>query len=358
MNILFFANRIIYGGGERVRNWLALNLVNSGNRVIYAIPEKNDLVVNEFLKSGLADNIDYVVYPFHIKKSAPYMYIKEIEKIYLDNNVDLLIYFGGSLIEQLVARRLGVKIILSERCDPNSRPLLSRVLKQIQYRIADGYVFQTPAASVCYGKRAQKLSIVIPNPILDKSPEPIFSSLRKEIVTVGRLSEEKNQMMLLKAFNQIHHSIPDYKLLIYGSGPLEKQLMDYINLNNLGDVVQLIKDKTNITELINGASLFVLPSNTEGMPNALIEAMSMGVLSISTDCPIYGPRYLVRNGENAFLTPIKNVDKLAKTMMLALNSPKADIIRWEAFKIRETLKSDKIYFCWNQYIETILRNDR
>lgn len=355
MNILFFVNRIIYGGGERVRNWLAYNLINSGHKVIYAIPENSKHLYGEIDNVGLKDKVIIVEYPFSIKKKAPRKYWKIINELYRTNRINLLIYFGGSLVEQIIARSLGIKILLSERCDPHSRSIPSQILKQIQYRVADSYVFQTPAAARCYGKRAYKLSTIIPNPILDKSSDPIFNNLRKEIVSVGRLSKEKNQLLLLQAFKKIHEIIPDYSLCIYGSGPLESMINEFIINNELNNKIYIIKGKTKITELINGASLFVLPSNTEGMPNALIEAMSMGLLSISTDCPIYGPRYLIKHGENGYLTPVNNVDKLAEIIIYALNNRGADIIRQNAFGIRQTLDANKIFSYWLQYIESIVK---
>jgi glycosyltransferase involved in cell wall biosynthesis len=154
----------------------------------------------------------------------------------------------------------------------------------------------------------------------------------------------------------IHNKIPDYKLVIYGSGPLESQINNYISAHKLSGKVFIIKGKTNITEQIKGASLFVLPSNTEGMPNALIEAMSMGLLCISTDCPIFGPRFLVQSGNNAFLTPINNPSELANNILLALNAPNADNIRHEAVKIRETLNSGVIFSKWITYIEKIFKS--
>lgn len=359
MNIIFFAGRIVYGGGERVRNWLALNLVKSGHSVTYAIPESNKEFNSELESVGLLYKINVVYYPSYLKNKKPLKYWRHIKGLFIENHTDLLIYFGGSLIEQLIARKLGIKVLLSERCDPHSRPVLSQVLKQIQYRNADAYVFQTPDAAKCYGKRARLYSSIIPNPILDDSPSPIYDNLRKEIVSVGRLSEEKNQLMLLKAFNIIKDEIPDYSLKIYGSGPMEEQLNDFIETNQLIKRVEIIKGKTNITELINGASLFVLPSNTEGMPNALIEAMSMGLLCISTDCPIYGPRFLVKDGFNAFLTPINDESKLADKILFSLNYEDAFRIRKEAVKIRETLNADVIFSKWLTYINKItVKNDK
>ena len=82
MNILFFANRIIYGGGERVRNWLANNLINSGHKVIYAIPSNSEHLYGEIENVGLKDKVIIVEYPFSIKKKAPRKYWKTINELY------------------------------------------------------------------------------------------------------------------------------------------------------------------------------------------------------------------------------------------------------------------------------------
>lgn len=355
MNILFFAGRVIYGGGEKVKNWLARKLIESGHKVIYASANPNDDFISKLKAVGLFNKVIIDKYPSQIKKSKPLLYMSAIKELYNRNQVDVLIYFGGSLIEQLVARSCGVKVILSERCEPASRPILGQILKQVQYRFADGYVFQTPEASMCYGKRANRLSIVIPNPIMDKLPEPLFDNTRKEIVTVGRLSHEKNQMMLIDAFAEFHKLYPDYKLIIYGSGPLEKNLRKSIDDYKISDAATIVKGKQNISELINGAELFVLPSNTEGMPNALIEAMSMGIQSISTNCPIYGPKMLINHGENGYLVPVRDTNALLDQMKYAVeHTEQANIIRNNAVKIRESLDEKKIARLWIEYIKKIV----
>lgn len=355
MRILFFAGRLIYGGGEKVRNWLVGRLVDCGHEVVYATPKVSEEYFDKLKKVGLYHKVEVVEYPFHLKKKAPVTYCKTVKSLFLDNNIDLLMIFGGSLVEQIIARKLGLKIILSERCEPASRPIAGQILKQIQYRVADGYVFQTPEAAQCYGKRAVRISKVIPNPIIDKLEEPQFDNLRKEVVSVGRLSNEKNQKDLITAFSIFAKTHPDYCLKLYGSGPLKEELETQTSSLELDSKVEIISGKTNISELIKGAELFVLNSNTEGMPNALIEAMSMGILSISTDCPIYGPRMLVEHGVNAYLTPLRNPEKLAELMSMALeDQSKADRIRHEAVKIRERLEANKIFGNWLNYIESVL----
>ena len=356
MNILFFAERIIYGGGEKVCNWLAKELVKAGHHVYYASPKVDDAYMTAINKVGLDSIVNVVEYPFHIKKNHPFKYGKAITNLYKDNSIDLLIIFGGSLVEQVIARRMGVKILLSERFYNGFRPLPSRVLKHLQYRIADGYVFQTPEATRMYNKRATRIGIVIANPIIDQLPDPQFNNLRKEIVNTGRLCDQKDQATLIRAFNIFHKQHPDYKLIIYGSGEYKDRLLALIEELGLTDCAQIISGKTDISQRINGASMFVLSSKAEGMPNALIEAMSMGVLSISTDCPAYGSRMLVENNVNAVLVPIGDVKKMAEEMSrLISDEPFADRIRHNAVAIRERLKPEKTAKAWVEYINTIAK---
>ena len=351
MNILIFASRIIYGGGEKVINWLSHKLIEDGHNVIYASPRIDSEYIEKLKLVGLYSQVTLVEYPHNIKKSRIINYCKSLKKIYDDYNVNLIIIFGGSLVEQLIARKKGIKILLSERCNPKSRSLVSRALKRLQYMVADAYVFQTMEACNYYGKKLIKKSAIVPNPIIDNLETPEFKKLRKEIVSVGRLSAEKNQMMLLNAFYKSNLHQKGYRLLLYGTGPAERELETFIKRYELASNVSIIKGETNIARLVKGASLFVLTSNDEGMPNALIEAMSMGLLSISTDCPIYGPRLLIRHGVNGFLTPVGDVDSLSRLMVSALSHPNADSIRQEAYKIREQLSSERIFNYWKTLIE-------
>ena len=348
MKVLFFANRIKYGGGEKT-------LSNNGINVYYAIPNSIKDYSEQLVEADLNGIVKVVNFDFGQKKKNIIKYYYQISKLYKDNGIDMIIYFGGSLIEQMAARNNGVRILLSERFYNGFRPLPSRILKQIQYRMSDGYVFQTPEASKTYGKRAERKGTIIPNPIIDNLPDPQFDYLRKEIVTAGRLMPQKDHKTLVSAFAVFHQKYPDYKLIIYGSGPLKDALLKQIADLHIGDSVNIISGKTNISELERGAELFVLSSLAEGMPNALIEAMSMGVMSISTDCPVYGSRMLVKHGQNGYLVPVGDIGKLAEMMCYAVEDEKqANKIRRESVKIRETLEEKKIAQRWIDYIYTIV----
>lgn len=356
MKYLLFADRLSYGGGEKVRNWLATQLAKAGDTVFYATSNLTEDYQMQLKTLGLDDYIHIVQYDFSLKKRKPLSYFSSICKLYTENKIDAIVYFGGSLIEQLAARKTGVKIFLSERFYNGFRSFPSRILKHIQYRIADGYVFQTPEAAKTYGKRAERIGTVIPNPIIDDLPDPIFDNIRKEIVTAGRLSHQKDHNTLIEAFSIFHKQHSEYSLIIYGSGELKEELEAKIANLNLTPYVSIISGKTNISELERGAELFVLSSIAEGMPNALIEAMSVGVQCISTDCPAYGSRLLVSNGVNGYLVPVGDINRMAEMMCYAIEHPnEADSIRKNALKIRETLNPDMIFNRWHEYFETIMR---
>jgi len=165
---------------------------------------------------------------------------------------------------------------------------------------------------------------------------------------------QKDHKTLVEAFSIFHRKHPEYQLIIYGSGPLKNDLLKQAEYLGISNYMDIISGKTNITELERGAELFVLSSVAEGMPNALIEAMSVGVQCISTDCPVFGSRMLVEHGKNGYLVPVGDVAKLSEMMVYAVeNKNQAAEIRRNAVKIREALEEKKIAERWVTYINSL-----
>ena len=120
-------------------------------------------------------------------------------------------------------------------------------------------------------------------------------------------------------FSLIADEFPDYSLIIYGEGSLRKELESYVKEKNLQGRVFLPGAKDNIQERIKDASLFVLSSDYEGIPNALIEAMAIGLPCVSTDCSPGGAKELIESGENGLIVECENPKLLAaavKSMMV------------------------------------------
>lgn len=246
------------------------------------------------------------------------------------------------------------KVIAAERANPASyNEDKQKKLMTLAHR-ADGWVFQTIEQKEWYEAHSQlKRPIVIPNAI---NPDVLklhhTTERHKTIVTAGRLTNQKNHKLLINAFSKIADKYKDYNLIIYGEGPNREKLIEQITSLKLSDRISLPGYSSNVMANVNQASLFVLSSDFEGMPNALMEAMAMGVPSISTDCGGGGARYLINNEKNGLLVPIGDVNALASAMDRVLSDKTfADKLGKEAHKLCDTLSPDVIYGRWEKYIE-------
>lgn len=255
-----------------------------------------------------------------------------------------------------LAHRCNYPIWLSVRNDPEKEyaSFVRRSLMKLLYKRADGYVFQTEQAKAYFrfSKHITARAAVIPNPIAREFLNvPRAEIRRKEIVTAGRLEKQKAPLLLLRAFSRIHADFPDYRLLYYGEGSMRTVLEEEIRKNGLEGSVILKGNLQNIKEDIREAALFVLPSVYEGMPNALMEAMALGLPCIATDCPCGGPRFLIESGKNGLLVPVEEEEALAKAMRLLLtDEEQAAHMGEEAQAITQTLSPERIYREWDALI--------
>lgn len=205
-------------------------------------------------------------------------------------NPDIILSFlpRSSFRAILAAKINRKKIIVCDRADPKMeyRKLINKILMKLLYKHADAFVFQTQEQKEYFSKTIQSKSNIIGNSLNNQFLENVKSEvgLEKKIVSVGRLAASKNQKLLINAFSKVHKKFPDYKLVIYGKGPLKEELELQILKLGLEGYVLLPGVKDNIIAEIHNASLFVLTSDYEGMPNALMEAMSLGLPCISTNC--------------------------------------------------------------------------
>lgn len=127
------------------------------------------------------------------------------------------------------------------------------------------------------------------------------SLLEKTIINVGRLTSDKQQMILLEIWQIVNKKIPnnEWKLQIIGSGEEEDNLQSFISSSDIKNV-EMVPHTSRIADYYSASSLFVFTSRTEGFGMVLLEAMSFGLPCISFDCPS-GPRDIIDDGKNGFL---------------------------------------------------------
>lgn len=344
-NLAIVCGSLAHGGAERVSVYLAQFMYKKGvkcslitmnkAKIEYAVPRG----VNRINVADLSSNI-----------------FLGLRKAYVACDADTILIMGVSNCIYAIPPLwgLGKKVVVSERNSPMNfagrRSI--RIISRRLMKYADGYVFQTEDAKKFYDLALKGRGTVIPNPLItDNMPEPYAGVREKRIVSVGRLNPQKNQKILIEAFALIHKNYPDYILEIYGEGILHQELQKVIDRNNLSEKVFLRGNVNNVFQKILKASVFVMSSDFEGMPNALIEAMALGLPCISTDCPCGGPKYLINNGVNGLLCKVNDVESLKNTLATMLdNLQKANEMGVQAVNVRNLLDTNTIGDKWYNYL--------
>lgn len=277
---------------------------------------------------------------------------------YLKENAQCLVSFLAvfNMLAIISTVFLNIPVVVADRNDPRCVPsnAVIRWMRNILYRFADGVVVQTKHNQDYFPACIRKKSVIIYNPmdLGQLAGAALTCETRKEIVAVGRLIEQKNHEMLFRAFAQIHAHHPDYCLKIYGEGPLREQDQKQINSLGLDHAVKLPGNVHDIHQRIQGAELFVLCSNHEGMSNALMEAMGLGLPVISTR--VSGAEDLMTHGQDGLLIPCGDTQALVNAMEMMLTDPALrERCARNATQINARLAADKICNAWMDYLDSV-----
>lgn len=350
--VIIFVDSLMRGGAERVSVYLADYFVKHGLACQIVTQRKGE---KEY---ALPEGVERTVLS---GKGIPQK-ILALRKVLLHAQADVMLVMGTPFCGITIPAAMGTKtkVIVSERNDPRHclAKKSTRIVAQTLIPLANGFVFQTEDAKKYYDKKLRGRGCVIFNPLLaDNLPDRWQGERRKEIVTMGRMVLQKNHKLLLDAFGKVAQEYPDHSLTIYGDGPLRQQLQDQIDSMGLRDRVSLPGNMPDVLSRIQSAALFVMSSDFEGMPNALIEAMAIGLPCISTDCPCGGPQELITSGENGVLVPVGDAAALAAAMkdMLA-DSGKAEAMAQQAMTVRQKLHVDGIGKQWMDYLSRIVNS--
>lgn len=279
-----------------------------------------------------------------------------LNKILRKISPDIVVNFNlqsAVMLAFLNKNKIG-KLIYSERGDPDDDEYkgVLGLFRRISFPRLNGFVFQTDGAMNYFSdKRILTKSTVIPNACFLQNIKKFNGVRKKKIVTIGRFHPQKNHELLIRAFARLSNEFQDYKLEIYGDGLLKHNLIDLVHKLGLTRSVTFMGNSRTVLEEIQNASLFVLSSNFEGIPNVLIEAMAMGLPCISTDCKPGGARLLIQNGVNGLITPLGDEIALASAIkQLLVNSTEASRLGNEAMKIADIFSPNNIYDKWESFL--------
>lgn len=358
--IAFYIGSLKKGGAERVFVNLAEYFYKTGYQVTmvtqytaeneYVISKGIERVISDLSDSEISDNR---IVNFH-RRTA------KLRRIWRTVRPDLILSCIGKNNFMAVVTTLfsKIKVVVSIVGEPTEEynSTVMRVLAKVLFIKADGIVLQTEDSKVFFPQYLLKKSVILQNSLNPLFIQDRYEGVRdRQIVSVGRLDANKNQTMLIEAFARIAVRYPEYSVVCYGDGESRAQLEALIERFNLQGRVQLPGITTDVAGMIRKASVFVLTSYTEGMPNALIEAMALGLPVISTDCPCGGPKELIRQGENGMLIPVGDVEALAASLVTLLEDTEfMEKLGRKAAQIQDRLNPERTNQQWKEYFEQIL----
>lgn len=355
MKICFIIGAMRFSGAEKVLNIIAKELLEKGNQIsVILLEQEYDTIRNE---NGV---ITYgaKAYGYKIKRLfSRWNYIrKNIKKI----NPNVIVSFGYVCNVNMLSSLFFIKIpkVICERNDPafDPRRLVEKLIRWILYRFANGYVFQTEKIKSFFSQEIQSKAIVIPNPVISYNIKWDINQCSQSIVTVARLDNfQKDHITMFNIFKEFSKEYPSYILNIYGDGPDKEKYIEYIKKNGMEKKIILHGKVSEPLKRIVISEVFLFTSKYEGMPNALMEAMSIGMPCISTDCGGGGAKELFDITSSGILVPVADV----ATAVLALKKLVSNMslkkrLGESALQINQILKKERICEKWETYLKKII----
>ena len=328
MKITFVTATLTSGGSERVMSIVANKMQERGYEV--EIICLNDQIVFYPINEGI--KITHVEVEAGTK-SLPkklWWFRKYIQK----TQPDIVIAFMVSVYTVTLLALMGVDIpvISSVRNDPAYSNLRKKITRKILLPRSAHVVVQTQQIKQYFSKNIQKKTTVIYNPVNERVFEaplnpPSMGSYDNDnpglkikderlnrIISVGRLYPQKDQKTMIEAFAKVSKKHPDWKLVIFGEGPergaLETMIQD--PRFKIQDKVSLPGRSENIIDELKKSKIFCLSSVYEGMSNALVEAICVGLPIVTTK--VSGTEELIQDGENGFTVNVGDKDAMAEAL--------------------------------------------
>ena len=239
---------------------------------------------------------------------------------------DVVIPFMGGVVNEtfFASRFMRLAFISTIRINPALAPSgrVFRWWRNTLNFLSDAVFVQNEAQRNYYPKFMHNRVFSVPNFV---SPEYLANEACPGETLIrcaasGRLSPQKNHSLLIRAFVRAHAVFPQLRLSIFGEGELRGRLQCQIDAAGAGEYISLPGRTDDMCSALLETDMYILSSNYEGMPNALMEAMAVGLPCISTDCPT-GPADLIVSGENGILIPVGDEDALTSALLDMVQDP-------------------------------------
>lgn len=365
MRLTLIISSLNSGGAERVLSELANHWASQGHQILFVTFAETGSLPFYYLDPKI-NLIQLGVIQFttlsllaRLKNTCKRIFLlrKTIQKL----NPDVVISFVDVTNITALIATIGLKIpvLVSERTHPayHQLPKFYQKLRQIFYPKATSVIVQTNSAAAYFNANRFQNVKIIPNAVVRPIQLNIAntsSSVVKNIISIGRLHSVKNFATLIQVFSRLLKVHPHLTLTIYGEGVERLNLEHLIHSLGLQDKVLLPGAIQNIQSALGNADLFIFPSRYEGFPNALCEAMAVGLPVIASDCA--GNIDVVRDGIDGRLFPVGDIQTLTQiTLELLESGLQRQCLVEHAKEICDRFEPDRIFKLWDHVIADAAR---
>ena len=322
--LILFMPSIEGGGVEK-------NLILIGNYFSKKLKKVSIITYDKGFISSFSRRINFISFTiFKRKKVSKYikylfcllLLIKEIKK----NKKKLIVLsFQANIYAIIICKIFRVSVVTRSNSSPSgwSKNYLKKLIFRKIISFADNVIVNSKEFKKELDAKFNANSKLIYNPlnineIVKKSNNKINfnffnNSKTLKIINIARFTEQKDHLTLLKSFNLVNKVIKS-KLLIIGYGSNHNEIINYIKKNKLGNNVKILNFQKNPYKYLRLADIFVLTSKYEGLPNVLLEALTLKKYIISTDCPT-GPKEILNNGEYGTLVKIGDYKTISQNII-------------------------------------------
>ena len=342
------------GGAERVISVLANQFSEQGYEVhlICNIKKDKEYLLNETI---VRHYIGYNTKKNHIVSALQRIY--RIREICKDKKIDILVSFMAMAEYSVIATAgLKTKSVISIRIYPavHYTAFFKRTYVKQLFNYADGAVFQTVEAQQWFCKKLRRKSSIIFNPVKSE-----FYGVKRDVVpgliiASGRLNYQKNYPLMLNAFAMVVKN-QRLSLDIYGEGEDKGKLEKLAKDLKLDGVVRFCGHTDDMPSVLSKADYYLMTSDFEGLPNALMEAMAVGIPCICTDSLGGGAKMLIGDNERGILVPCNDKTALANAINLLFknNNIKKNISE-KAKTYANQFSIDNCFAAWERYLVNVL----
>ena len=310
-NICLILTNMKSGGLQRNASILANHFVQNGNNVYICCLYSTECFFELNSKIQLLDCKSN-----KSKYRSISFWKKKLHSFFLDKKIDTVVSFGErcGIVASKAIKGLNLNHIcrgVNTKKNCLNKIMLNNSLKNITH-----FVFQTNAQKNIYNKNIQNKGVVISNPFeVQTSNLNVGGVSSNRFVTVASFKlKQKRQDLMVEALSMFSKEYPNYVFEFYGECDKEAQqrILDLAKQHDVEDKIKLMGESKNIKNAIIPSKAFICASTYEGMPNALIEAMSYGIPVITSNWN--GVDEIIKDKENGLLFEINNSRELSDLM--------------------------------------------